>query len=47
MKPVHPNTDHSIPALYIDGLVDAQDDLAFFNTGIDADSLSMRRSIYA
>ncbi len=43
----HPTPDHFMPAQYLAGLVDAKDDLSFFNEGIDLGTMSMRSYIYA
>ena len=41
-KMAHPTYEHYLPLLYVAGIRDAKDKLAFFNEGIDYGSISMR-----
>lgn len=43
----HPTYDHFLPLIYTLGLQDKRDTIEFFNTGIDAGSISMRSFVAA
>lgn len=45
-RKAHPTPDHYMPALYCAGLADADDEIHFFNEGMDLGCTSMRSFIF-
>lgn len=46
-KKAHPTNEHFLPLLYTLGVVDAKDELSYFNEGIDMGSISMRSIVFS
>jgi 4,5-DOPA dioxygenase extradiol len=46
-KKAHPTNEHFLPLLYSLGVVDAKDELSYFNESIDMGSISMRSVLFS
>jgi len=47
MRTAHPTIEHFLPVLYTLGVADEDDEVSFFNEGIDLGSVSMRSVLLA